>query len=485
MLSRAFYSIQYPIADLRPFIPGAPRLTRPEFLWPRYESDFVRSVGQLVPRPEGGVAPWAGEETYVRASNAVRFAGDLRDAPLAASLDSLTCAFRRMHTDGGPVTRVEVALWGRPRDGKAELGTQLREFLATPVRVRDGIEASWGAPVDLVAAGAPMARHLLRARAPMSESGDQPWWVAAGDPAIIIEHAQLEQVGVPTYAKALRAFEQQHITIHHWHLAINGVRARVWMIGYDRDAPPEVLRELRIHLSRLHAERQCLGQVLRTVATRQMEFERGSGQSEDFQAYLLAAAHRLLRRDALNIDQTEILAAAEELSDLVEVGQRDSLLALIRRIRPNVIRQIERLIEREQTRAHVIQVYVEGDYVGEQVIIKDNVIYNGNLVVAKTIENSFNVMNDSGADDALKAQLEELHVTIGTLAEKLDPAKAEQVARDLKSFTEEVTSPEPRRKWYEVSGEGLVEAAKAVVDIAPKVAGLVASIVKFLTVGPV
>lgn len=486
-MSRVFYAIQFPIADARSFIADAGRLAAPEFLWPTYEKDFVRSFGSLVPRPAGGIAPWAGEETYVRARNALRFDGDLRNAPFSRQFDSVSCAYRRLHTTGGPAARVEVAVWGELLEGVAfaPSGDQLREFLQIPVRVRADVGDAWGLPGDLVSAGGALAQHVLRARAPLPLDDAEPWWVAAGDPAVFIECAGREPSGAPSYAKTLTALQPRGIDLYHWHVEINGTRTRVWLLRHDETAPPQVLRELRIHLARMHEERQCLGCVLRAMSTKQVKVVRGTGESEAFQAYLLDRAQMLLRRDALGIDQTEILSAAAELSDLVEVGQRESLLALVGKIRPNVLKQLERLIEREKNRAHIVQYYVKGDYVGEQVIIKGNTIYNGNLVVAKTIQNSFNTLEGSGASDELKKQLEELHTAVGAMAEKLDPKKAEEVARDLEVLTREATAAEPRRKWYELSGEGLIEAAKAVADIGPKVIALVGTIAKMLAFGTV
>ncbi len=175
-MSRIFFGIQFPIADTRSFIAKAGRLTAPEFLWPAYQKDFVRSFGSLVPRPEGGIAPWAGEETYVRARNALRFYGDLRNIPLSRGIDSLSCAYRRLHMDGGPASRVEVALWGRLGDGVTAdaLGQQLREFLETQVRIRAEIGDAWSVPMNLVSAGEPLAAHVLRSRAPFPWTASSP-----------------------------------------------------------------------------------------------------------------------------------------------------------------------------------------------------------------------------------------------------------------------------------------------------------------------
>jgi hypothetical protein len=40
------------------------------------------------------------------------------------------------------------------------------------------------------------------------------------------------------------------------------------------------------------------------------------------------------------------------------------------------------------------------------------------------------------------------------------------VASDLKVLTEEASSEAPRPKWYQLSAEGVIEAAKSVEEIA-------------------
>jgi hypothetical protein len=55
------------------------------------------------------------------------------------------------------------------------------------------------------------------------------------------------------------------------------------------------------------------------------------------------------------------------------------------------------------------------------------------------------------------------------MASSLPKQRQEEVARDLQALAAEATSPTPRRKWYEVSAEGLVDAAKAVAGIGAPV----------------
>lgn len=62
---------------------------------------------------------------------------------------------------------------------------------------------------------------------------------------------------------------------------------------------------------------------------------------------------------------------------------------------------------------------------------------------------------------------------------------AEQVARDLETLTAEATSKEPRRKWWELSIEGLKDAAKNIGEIGKPVLELATRIVAILSGLPV
>ena len=62
------------------------------------------------------------------------------------------------------------------------------------------------------------------------------------------------------------------------------------------------------------------------------------------------------------------------------------------------------------------------------------------------------------------------------MAKQLPEKKAEQAAQDLETLTNEATSREPRRRWYELSAEGLIEAAKTVGKMAEPVVKTVEAI---------
>ncbi|MEO7932589.1 MAG: COR domain-containing protein [Chthoniobacterales bacterium] len=69
----------------------------------------------------------------------------------------------------------------------------------------------------------------------------------------------------------------------------------------------------------------------------------------------------------------------------------------------------------------------------------------------------------------MKSALEALHGQVTKLASSPELADKQTVKDDLESFTKEALKPQPRRKLLEVTGDGLVDAAKTVAAMGPLV----------------
>lgn len=91
----------------------------------------------------------------------------------------------------------------------------------------------------------------------------------------------------------------------------------------------------------------------------------------------------------------------------------------------------------------------------------------GSVIAAEKIEHSFNSLQDSKAEDAVKNLLEQLLSEINVLNEKV-PASQElsDIVESTETLINESKRDKPRKEWYEVSLKGIKEAAKAVGDIA-------------------
>ncbi len=115
-----------------------------------------------------------------------------------------------------------------------------------------------------------------------------------------------------------------------------------------------------------------------------------------------------------------------------------------------------------------------------EVSVGDGTVIHGDFVVANSIKGSFNKIDSAELPGNLKKSLKELSVAVGKMSEKLDKEDAEKVAQDLQTLVAEATSEKPRRKWWELSIEGLKEAAKNIGEVGKPVIELAAQVAVIL-----
>lgn len=115
------------------------------------------------------------------------------------------------------------------------------------------------------------------------------------------------------------------------------------------------------------------------------------------------------------------------------------------------------------------------------VTLGDGTVVHGDVVVAKTIENSFNKVQTSDIPEGLKRQLKEFTKAVASMNRKLPKESAEQVARDLQTLTDEATSKSPRKEWWTLSIDGLTKAAKNVGEIGKPVIEIAGKLIPLLT----
>jgi GTPase SAR1 family protein/CheY-like chemotaxis protein len=111
--------------------------------------------------------------------------------------------------------------------------------------------------------------------------------------------------------------------------------------------------------------------------------------------------------------------------------------------------------------------------------ISGSTFTNSPVAIRQLLQNSYNTIQQA-SDEGLKMKLEELHGQVAQLMGGLEPKKGEEVKENFEALVKEVTRPEPRKKWYALSSEGLIEAAKAAKDLAAPIANAVKEIGRLL-----
>lgn len=499
-----FIAFQNPLADMRPFLPAETnRLVSPTWPLPQPGKEFLRSFGPVEVRKRGGVEEWSGEENYCRAKRALRFDPCLRGLLIVPPEISTMprCVFRRFFSNGNAVARLEVGLrvgartddfW--PLSGSMCLAL-IRSCLSLTVKVP--LEKKAATKCDLLSAGQHIARHFLKATTRIVGGHLLPredWWVGAGDPLMLIEYFSGELTPLPKHSQQVITPEKAGLALSYCRVQASGRPVGIWFLeaiaGSDRD----VQRRLRIHLFRLHAERECLKRVLRIIAQGKFEVKLHTPSSDRLQDYLRNSAQFLSRDKSHGFNQKDILETVRQFEDIVVPGERNSVLAALKNIRGNIFRAIDQLTVPGKEASGSIYVLGSGNTIlvgstqktggqtvtNYQISIGDHAIFHGDFVVANTITNSFTKVKESGANQEIKDQLEKLHQAVAEMAQHLPTGKAREAASDLETLSKETISESPRKKWYDLSAEGLIEAAKTVGDIATPVVTCVKAILGIL-----
>jgi len=114
------------------------------------------------------------------------------------------------------------------------------------------------------------------------------------------------------------------------------------------------------------------------------------------------------------------------------------------------------------------------------VTLGDGTVIHGDFVVANSVNDSFNRVKESSVNAELRDALARLTTQLGSLLGNLEPDTAQKAADALETLTKEVARPKPRRQWWELSLEGIKEAAASVRDIGKPIVETVGMLVPLL-----
>lgn len=303
-------TLQFPLADLRTFIPGGEgRIERP--VWPAAQADvdFVRSVGGVKQRRRGGMAGWIGEDVHCEAAGCVRFAAGLprtfkiparrRGNPPATVRAEV--AFRRFYSDGLALGKIEVG-FSFPRRSNSSLPTVDWQVLLSAITqsrlgipLQDGVHAT-----TLDRAGPHLVARLERATT-RHQSPRVPETTArliAGRPALCIE-AQAEELPTPWpfFHRTTPINRGPNELIVSSFQPPQGPAWPLYVLRLSSDAFPHTdlprARAVRIALLRLHAQHECIRLVLESIATNRLVVPPRSPVSDTVQQYLIDALQKL------------------------------------------------------------------------------------------------------------------------------------------------------------------------------------------------
>lgn len=294
-------SIHFPLADSRHFVEGETRrLPLPGWPWPE-DGEFVRSFGAVRTRPYGGlVYPNFDEYKLCTASSIMRFEHSLnQSAKIIDQRLAFRCAFRNLHSDGNASTRIDVGFATNriiAAESGPDLSILLEKLLSLPVSIQIIPEATKCA---LAHAASPLAVAYLTSSTRNRDNFVPPtWWIQAGQPTVIVQYKHHEIPTLPRYARYIRnLYAYVGLTVAHAWYPWQGRRFRVWFMGYQKHTNYDKARALRVHLARLHAEKECLRLVLKNIAVGRINPPPRSATSDALTEYLNKATRMISRSE--------------------------------------------------------------------------------------------------------------------------------------------------------------------------------------------
>lgn len=461
--------------------------------------EFIRSSGSRRQRLKGGLPEgtgnWAGEGTYISADNAFRFCNHLSNLKLAQSESAQAVpifALRRFLSDG-KVARLEIGLklsintaFGQTISARNTMAI-LSDALQIPVTIKTAKDKPKHR--SLIAAGDALAHHYLLATIDRRNVHPpvEPWWFSAGLPLLIVEYFEWDKMELPPHSRPVMMPGPDGVSVafdglsHCW-LAIDGIPCSTWFLSKNHSPNAmERVRTLRIHLSRLHAEKECLRLVLKSIADGKLKFRKNSSSADALHDYLNQSLRLVDKSVRFDVQQQDILDAARYATGLAEDD------ASLKELRKQVMGKVEKYIMRAKENAQIINILPGATMIS--IKMGDvNVTGDFNMITASNIQGSFNKVASADAEPALKKQLKELSVKTAELAAELAKiqrtAEAEHVSADLHAFTSEALSTAPRKASLDITAKGLIDAAKFFATFATSIGIGVSEVFKLLGMIP-
>jgi len=390
----------------------------------------------------------------------------------------ISCAFRRLYADGLALVKYELG-FSVSRSGAGRTGVKLDDVSLTKLLVKllqmeavlPLLEGKTKTTLSNIQSHLPKLYLQSTTKTTFLQEGVPPeWWIFGVRPLVLIEAEPKDSLGLPRRARRISV--EPYMLLGCFQLRVQGTVWPVWVIKHTVEGGEWDLRMLRLQLLRLNAENQCLLGVLRVLDKRKDDIllKRGTTASELLQRFFRDSLRRISRTSnrAHKIIGGDFEQLARTSIDALKPGDRKALLKYLRLIgiRYNIYRNVESYTESggivvKETHIHADQ--------GQVTVI-------GKLVANK-IENSFNQAMQAPVNDALKNELRQLRQLLSGLLKKLPKDQADTVARDFSDLTEEATSKKPRKVRLEVTGKGLIEAAKACAEFVAPITKTVKAII--------
>ena len=476
-----FTYVQFPIADVRYFIAeNTGRLTKPTWPTPAPYAHFVRSFGGIIPRRQGGISGWVGENEICNEKRVFKFTDGLGLLDEEANPGLLTAVeSRQFYSDGIATGKYEVGFQCLPNPNSTlsaqtlcnyfhRISNSHIQFYAKPLADH---------PYSLINLGKPLARLYFysSSQTKIYPQVQDKEWILHAPPVIFSEIAHREEVEIPADFRAVPLAAEIGIDLYHSWLNVGSRTVQIWVIKENARADFNKAYTLRLYLMRLNAEYEVLRIILQNIDAQKINIQQDGLVSERVQWYLNTITKRIFRTE----QQVSSQFATDKISQIVcacmeyvNPGAESSFLTTLLKanIRPQVYKKM----------GDIYQTF----YIGELTMTEYKLenVSGSNIIINSTLQNANVIIGSSNTiSQALKLELEELIKQLDAELQKAPLEKkeeAEAVAEAAKDLVEKSAKTTPNKTSIQITAEGLKKAAENIAAVMPTVLTIAASIIK-------
>jgi hypothetical protein len=454
--------ITIPLADLRAFAGmREPASGRPKWPDPDPNEEFLRFFGGIFQRPQGGLTGWVGEATVCEAKRAIRFCQRQLSLPISGDNVRIKVAYRRFWFDGLVVAKFDIGvsvLTNGPLslDGPSTLRL-IRELLELEIR-----HPRYSQQVSLPLSKAGDIIRLLYALSiePKNPNlpNEIPPWIQVGPPVLIIALEAGESLPTQDFWHEVPLNSPAEVQLKFARITVERrMRVPTWLVRPKLSSHRMKARQIRIALSRLHTEQQCLRLVARTLTDRKLRLEPESRGAEYLERYVTDVAAKIDNdtRSVSGIIRNDAIEAAKIATEMSSPGQSSQIFSSFKAFNIHA-ETIEKVIA-----TRPLEVYVEnmvntggGNYIHTGDIKADRSVVN----LSSTISGTVALFERRGETETAKA--------LSEIAKEVEKSGDKKAAEMLTAFSYELETPEPRKSVLQSLWSGLVGALPTIASLA-------------------
>jgi hypothetical protein len=290
------------------------------------------------------------------------------------------------------------------------------------------------------------------------------WWVIAGTPLVLVEaYARSDKIAqILSKSEKFKKPKETAVPVAaHEALEIEyrGRHIPVWVIYYDNSIDMSTFRRLRIHLWRLHNEREVLRLTLAAI----IEDKIDPSTSPALKDYLARQSDRLRRNYVDGFVQRDVLQYAYSLDRLVKPGHISKLQRIIQSVSLGVASSVLPLANGSDKESSISESQsVTAIYAGDGSIIN---ILKGQIAMG---ENPQNILNTgkagiiSGRDTAESNAVGEGQQTVTqTWNQLIETADLKELSTELQRLRAELGSRAGSEAEHAIAIGEIAQAEKA------------------------